>query len=140
MGSFRRAIEPLLAAIVLLIAAITLLDLPGPYPHWPTVGPVPVDPELVVPGLLALVVLPGTVRDGITVGSIGIGILVAVTLWAAATSLYTLYSATGGGVFFGGLVTLASGIALAVAVLLRSGVREWGRRGSPSRVGDRFGE
>lgn len=124
MRSPLRALQSLLAVLVLVIAAITLFELPQPYPTWPTLGPVLVDPELIIPGMLALVALLETFRVGIAVGSIVIGVLSAVTLWLAATRWYTLYAPTRGGVFWGGLFTLVSGSTLAVAVLVRRAVRK----------------
>ena len=129
-----------LAGVVLLIATITFANLPQPYPTWPTVGPVPVNPELVFPGLLGLVALLGAVREGIAVGSIAVGLLGAVTLWLAATSLYALYSATSGGVFWGGLFTLVSGVVLAVGVIVQRVLRRTLRREHALGVRDHSSE
>lgn len=85
MRSILRVSQLVLAAFVLLIAAITFSNVPQPYPSWPTVGVIPVDPELVVPGLLGVAAILGAVRDGITLGSIAIGTLGIVTLLVAAS-------------------------------------------------------
>jgi len=119
MKALLRVSQIVVAAGVLLIAIITFSPPPQPYPTWPTLGAVPVNPELVAPGILGCITLVGTIRDGISVGSIAVGILGAVTLWLAATSLYALYASTAGGVFFGGLFTLISGIILAVGVFVQ---------------------
>jgi hypothetical protein len=137
MGSTIRTLESTLAALVVLVAVLEVTGLPRPYPAWPTVGPVPADPELVVPGLLGLVAVVGAIRDGIDVGSVVVGGLGALTLWLAATSLYALFAGTAGGVFWGGFFTLVVGVPLAVAVLVRTalGRLEWRR---PRRIRDRF--
>ncbi|PSQ43901.1 hypothetical protein BRD07_01075 [Halobacteriales archaeon QS_9_68_42] len=134
MGSPLHASRLVLAGGVLLVAAITFSGLPQPYPTWPTVGSIPVNPELVVPGLLGLVAVLGALRDGIAVGSIAIGTLGVVTLWVAATSLYELYAGTGG-VFWGGFFTLISGVALAVGVVVRDLLRRSGHPGAVRRLG-----
>jgi len=129
-----------LAVFVLLVAAITFSNLPQPYPAWPTVGPIPVNPELVVPGLLGFVAILGALRDGVTVGSIGIGILSTVTLGLAATSLYTLYASTGGGVFWGGFFTLISGVILAIGVIVQQVLRQSHPGETILRIHKRIGE
>ena len=129
MESPLRVLQSPLAVLVLLIAAITFLELPQPYPTWPTIGSIPVDPELIVPGALALVALSGAIRAGLTLGSIVIGLLSAVTLWIASMSWYALYTPSSGGVFWGGFFTLVSGSALAIAILVRRVVRQ---RASPT--------
>jgi hypothetical protein len=113
-----------LATFVILFATITFSNLPQPYPTWPTVGAVPVNPELVLPGLLGFVAILGALREGMAVGSLVIGVLGAVTLWLAATSLYTLYASTGGGVFWGGFFTLLSGTFLAIGVIVQRVFRQ----------------
>jgi hypothetical protein len=140
MRSFLRVSQVVLAALVLLIATITFSSLPQPYPTWPTVGAVPVNPELVIPGLLGLVAILRALHDGIAVGSIVIGVLGAVTLWAAATSLHTLYSSTGGGVFWGGFFTLISGSILAIGVIGQSILRQTCHHIVAFRIQDRFGD
>jgi hypothetical protein len=116
-------IELSLATLVLLNAAIEFFGLSQPYPAWPTVGPVPVDPELIIPGLLGIVAILVAIREGIAIGSIVVGVLGMLTLWIAATSLYSLYADTAGGLFWGGFVTLISGTFLAIAVIVQSLVR-----------------
>lgn len=128
MQSPLRVSQVVLAVLVLLIATITFFDLPQPYPTWPTVGAVPINPELVVPGLLGLVSILGAVRDGVAVVSIVIGALGAVTLWRAALSLHTLYASTGGGVFWGVFLTLNSGVILAIGVIAQSVLRQTNQR------------
>jgi hypothetical protein len=139
MGSPLRASRLVLAGGVLLVAAITFSGLPQPYPTWPTVGSIPVNPELVVPGLLGLAAVLGALRDGIAVGSIAIGTLGVVTLWVAATSLYELYAGTGGGVFWGGFVTLLVGVVLAVGVVLQELLGRSGHRGAVRRLREWLG-
>lgn len=124
MRSPPRVSQVVLAALVLLIATITFSDLPQPYPAWPTVGPVPINAELVVPGLLGLVAILEALHEGVAVGSIIIGLLGVVTLWIAAMSLYTLYASTGGGVFWGGFFTLISGVVLAIGIIVQSVLRQ----------------
>lgn len=118
--SLLRAVELVLAAQVLLIVAVLAAQLSPPYPAWPTVWGVPVDPELVVPGVLGVVALLSASVDGLGVGSLVVGALGFLTLGMASLSLYSLYTTDGGGVFWGGFVTLAVGLALAVAVVVRA--------------------
>lgn len=138
MRSLLRPTQVIIAVCVLLIAIVTFSSLPQPYPTWPTVGSIPISPELVVPGLLGLVTVGRTVRDGVTVGSVLLGILAIITLWLAATSLSALYTSTGGGVFFGGLFTLLSGITLAVGVLVQCILRRNLSREVSLRVQERL--
>lgn len=140
MRPLLRAIKSLLAVLVLLIVSVEFTGLPQPYPTWPTVGPVPIDPELIVPGLLGLVAILGTIRDGITIGSLVIGFLGGLTLWMSAMSLYSLYAGTAGGVFWGGFFTLISGTILAVAVIVQRLVHQSVYRGIPRRIRKRFRE
>lgn len=140
MRSLLRVSQVFLAALVLLIATITFSSLPQPYPHWPTVGPVPVNPELVIPGLLGLVAILGALHDRLTVGSLVIEVLGALTLLVAATSLHTLYSSTGGGIFWGGFFTLISGVILAIGVIVRRILRLNIHREIILQIQDRFGE
>ncbi len=128
-----------LAAAVLSLVAVEFSGLPLPYPSSPTVGPVPVDPELLAPALFALVVVVGAFRDGPGVGSIVTGILGVLTLWVATTSLYQAYGTTTG-VAWGAFFTLVSGAVLAVAVLVRQTVRRAGRPAVVDRVRTRVGE
>lgn len=134
-----RAIETLLAAAVLAVAVVVFTDLPEPWPAWPTVGPVPVDPELVVPGLLGLAAVAGALADGLGVGPVVSGALGALTAVLALLSGHTLVVAEGG-VFFGGLFTLAAGVALAVVVLVRAAARRVDRRDPLRHAGGRPGE
>ncbi|WP_205738863.1 hypothetical protein [Halonotius pteroides] len=119
MNGLLRVSQVVAAVGVVLIAIITFSPLPQPYPTWPTLGAVPINPELVAPGILGCITLVVTIRDGISISSAVVGILSVVTLWLAATSLYALYASTAGGVFFGGLFTLVSGIILAVGVVIK---------------------
>lgn len=114
-----RGLELLLAALVFAVTVVTFTGVPEPYPTWPTVGGIPVNPELVVPGALGLVAV---VRAGTDpgVGSALVGAVGAVTLLLATTSGYTLYAGSGGGVFWGGFFTLLAGVALALAVVVRA--------------------
>ncbi len=128
------AIENALAMLVFLIVAILMTDGLLSYPSWPTVGGVPVNPELVVPGLLGLVALLSAGGDGWRIGSIVTGVLGSLTFFVAALSLHTLYTGTAGGVFFGGLLTLACGTSLALVVLARSVIRTFARRGGRAEV------
>lgn len=125
-----RAVEVALAVAVLLVVAVIATGSPAWYPSWPTLAGFPVDPELVLPGLLGLVALLGAVLDGFGVVPVVVAVLGSTTALFAAASIQTLLTATGGGVFAGGLFTLAVGTPLAVAVLLR----ELARRGAFDRV------
>lgn len=135
----RHVIEFLLAAIVLLIALITFTNLPQPYPTWPTIGAIPIDPELIIPALLGLAVLLRTIADGLSIGSVVIGVLSIITLLIATMSMYALYTAETGGVFWGGFFTLISGVILAIAAIIQSAVRWSVHRGVPNHVRNRFG-
>lgn len=119
-GSRLVLVELGLAALVGLVAIATLTDVVGAYPTWPTLGGVPVDPELVVPATLALVALVRSFQEGLTVGAVSVGGVALVTGWLAAVSWYSLFAGTAGGVFWGGLVTIVAGVALAVAVAVRA--------------------
>ena len=130
----------LLAAVVLSLVAVEFSTLPRPYPTAPTVGPFPVNPELVVPALLAAVVIVGALRDGLGVGSVVTGLLGAVTLWIATTSLYEAYAYTNGGVAWGAFFTIISGLVLAVAVLTRQAVRRVERPNVVGRLRTQLGE
>jgi len=116
-------------AIVLAIALLALVTAPialgGPqlYPAWPTVGPVPVSPELVVPGLLGAVVIGTAFAEGRTVSSVATGGLGALTLALSMVGLYVLFAGAGGPFFFG-LFSLAAGVLLAVVVLVRGAIRQ----------------
>ncbi|WP_254764397.1 hypothetical protein [Natrinema marinum] len=138
MGAALRAFAVVLAVLVLLLVGTMAAQLPQPYPTWPTIGPVPVTPELVVPGVLGLLALFGVVRNGITLGSILVGLVGALTLWLAGVSLYSLYAGTAGSLFGGGLLTLMSGTVLAVAVLLETAIHRFVERGVTRRLSDRL--
>lgn len=123
-----RTAELALAVLVALVAALLMTNSPL-YPSWPTLGGFPVDPELVVPGLLGVVALARAMRAGLAVGPVVVGILAAVTVTLATLSLHVLYTGPSGGVFAGGLFTLVVGVALAFAVVVRNVVHEVTRRG-----------
>ncbi|WP_247730513.1 hypothetical protein [Halovivax limisalsi] len=111
------AIEIALSIAVLLVALVMSTDAPVGFPTRPAVGDVPLDPELLVPGLLGLASLGYSIRRGLGIVSVLIGLLGAVTVALAAVSLHTLYSGSAAGVFGGGLLTLSVGIPLALFVL-----------------------
>ncbi|ELZ11044.1 hypothetical protein C479_09543 [Halovivax asiaticus JCM 14624] len=140
-----RTVETALAVGVLLVVWVISTEVPVEYPSWPEVAGVPANPELLVPGALAVVVLVSALRTSASIVSggiaaiksaralwtAGIGLLAALTLFLSVVSLYTLYADTGGCVFFGGLLTLSAGIPLALLVLGRQlfdGVAGWYRR------------
>lgn len=115
-----------LAVIVLLITSITVTALPRPYPTWPTLGAVPINPELSFPALLGLVVVLRTIGNGLSLDSLFTGVLGAVTFWLATNSLYTLYIGDGGGVLWDGFFTLISGVILAVVVIGQEVIQHFG--------------
>ena len=129
-----------LAATALLVVLVEFSTLPLPYPANPTVGSVPVNPELIVPALLGLVAVVGAIRDGIGVGSIATGLLGVVTLWFATTSLYETAAGQGGGIAWGAFFTLICGSVLAVTVLIRQAVRRTGEPGVFDRLQTQLGE
>lgn len=133
-----RTVELGLAGLVVLVVAMELTAFPRPYPTWPAVAGVPVDPELVVPGLLGVVAVLGALRDGFSVGSVAVGVLGALTALMAATSLHQLYGDTCGCLFAGGFFTLVLGSVLAGAVVARSVLRRLGVRGVTPRLRDRL--
>ena len=137
--TLRRA-RGILAAMVLLVLLVEFSSLPLPYPANPTVGSVPVDPELVVPALLGLVAVVGALRDGIGVGSIATGLLGVVTLWFATTSVYETATSQGGGIAWGAFFALICGGVLAVTVLVRQAVRRTGEPGVLDRLRTQLGE
>lgn len=118
-----RTAELALAILVALVVALLVTNFPL-YPSWPTVGGFPVNPELIVPGLLGVVALVRAIGDGLSIGSVTVGVLCVVTVTLAALSLQTLYSDASAGAFAGGLFTLVAGVALALAVVARNVVRE----------------
>ncbi|MDF9744411.1 hypothetical protein [Natrinema salsiterrestre] len=134
-----RTIEAGLALLVLFIATITFADLPQPYPAWPTVAGLPVNPELIFPGLLAIAALIGAVRDGIRVSSIVIVALSVPTVWMAAMGVQTLlYPEPSGGLFVTGFFSLIFGAALAIAVIVRGAARRMGLSGISHWVRNRL--
>ena len=130
----------ILAATALLVILVEFSTLPLPYPADPTVGSVPVNPELVVPALLGLVAVVGALRDGIGVGSIATGLLGVVTLWFATTSLYETAAGQGGGIAWGAFFTRICGGVLAITVLIRQAVRRTGEPGVFDRLQTQLGE
>ncbi|WP_265111374.1 hypothetical protein [Halosolutus halophilus] len=112
------AVETAFALAVLLVAAVMVTNVPVEYPTGPTLGGVPVGPELVVPGALGIIVLVDAVTDGLDIWSIVVGAMSAVTVLLASVSLHTLYTSNLG-MFAGGLFTLAAGVPLALLVLGR---------------------
>jgi len=113
-----------LAGAVLLVAAMTFGYLPQPYPAWPTIGPLPVSPELVVPALLGAVAVVEAFERRFGIASVALAVLGGVTFLLGAGSLYALYTVESGGVFFGGLFTIVAGVVLAGSVLLDAVTRE----------------
>lgn len=110
----------LLAGAVLLVAAMTFNYLPQPYSTWPTIGPLPVNPELIVPALLGVVVVVEAFVEQFSIASVSLAIFGGLTFLLGAASLYTLYAVESGGVFFGGLFTIVAGILLAIGVFLHT--------------------
>lgn len=115
----------LLAALVFGIAVLIMLNIPEPYPTWPTIGPFPVDPELLLPALLAVLVLVDVGTSGISVGGVVTGTLAVLTLWMASQSLYALYADQASGVFWGGFFSIVLGTVLALSMIARDVVRLW---------------
>ena len=134
-----RVVEVAFAVAVLAIAALLFAQQPRPWSSWPTAGGVAVDPELWLPGLLAVAAMLGAVADGLGVGSAVAALLAVPTLLLAGLSVYALTTGTAGGVFWGGFLTLAAATPLALAVLGRVAVRSYRRRdaarGSPAADG-----
>lgn len=124
--TFLRTSEIVLAVMVLFNGVFTATSVPHPYPTWPTRGTIPINPELVVPCLLGIAVLVRVGAAGFSPGAVISGILGASTVYLAITSLHALYVSQTGGVFWGGLYTLVSGVCLAVVVVGRTAAR-WGR-------------
>ncbi|AGB14733.1 hypothetical protein Halru_0081 [Halovivax ruber XH-70] len=132
-GGVVRTVETALAVGVLLVVWVMSTGVPVEYPSWPEVAGFPANPELLVPGALAIVVLVSAIRTSASIVSggitaiksvhalwtAGIGLLAAVTLFLSVVSLHALYADIGGCVFFGGLLTLSAGIPLALLVLGR---------------------
>ena len=131
-----QTVEDTLAIGVFVVVAVLATDFPVQYPVWPTLAWVPIDPELVVPGLLGLVALCGAVADGLGVWSAVVGVLGFGTLTLAAVSLHALYAGTAGGVFGGGILTLGVGIPLALVVCLRAVVRTVAPDGARTKLAE----
>lgn len=125
--SLFQAAELVLASLVVLVVVLLLTNSPW-YPTWPTVGEFPVDPELVVPGVLGVVALGRAIVDGLSVSSVVVGVLSVLTVTLATLSLHTLYTDASAGAFAGGLFTLTAGASLAFVVITRNAVREITRR------------
>lgn len=115
-----QATKLLLAGAVLLVAAMTFNYLPQPYSTWPTIGTIPVSPELVVPALLGVVVVVEAFVEQFTIVSVAFAIFGGVTFLLGTASLYMLYAHVGGGVFFIGFFTIIAGILLAVGVFFQT--------------------
>lgn len=134
-----RTAEIGLAFLVLLVMALTFTALPQPYPVWPTIVGIPVNPELLVPGLLSIVALLCAVRDGMRAGSIVAGILSVLTLYMAIMGFHALlFPEPSGGLFVEGFFSLIFGTALAIVVLARSVARQIGFKGISYWVRNRF--
>lgn len=73
---------------------------------------------VVIPIVFATGVLVGVVYDGYTLVNATVGGVAGVTLLIGLWSLYGFYTADGG-VFFGGLITIAVSFGLFVCVLVR---------------------
>ena len=115
-----QATKLLFAGAVLLVAAMTFNYLPQPYSTWPTVGAIPVSPELVVPALLGIVVVVEAFVKQFSIASLCLAIFGGLTALLGVLSLYSLYAAESGGVFFGGFFTIVAGILLAAGVFLHT--------------------
>ena len=120
------AVQMLLAAVTVGIAVLAFSDLPNPLPTWPTLGPVPINPELLVSGALAVVTLVVAVRDGPSIGTVATGALAILTGFLAAISWHTLFVGSASGVFWGGFFTLLAGVALSGAIVARHVARQLG--------------
>jgi len=118
-----QATKLLLAGAVFLVASMFFNYLPQPYSTWPAVGSIPINPELVIPALLGVVVVVDAFVEQLTIASVAFAIFGVVTFLLGAASLYSLYAPTGGGVFFIGFFTIIAGIILAFGVFLHTVVR-----------------
>lgn len=115
-----QATKLLLAGAVLLVAAMTFNYFPQPYSTWPTIGSVPVNPELVVPALLGVVVVVEAFVEQFSIASVCLAIFGGLTFLLGAASLYTLYAVESGGVFFIGFFTITARILLATGVFVHT--------------------
>ncbi len=118
-----QASKLLLAGAVLFVAAMTFNYLPQPYSTWPTIGSIPVNPELVVPALLGVVVVVEAFVEQFSIVLVSLAIFGGLTFLLGTASLYTLYAVESGGVFFIGFFTIIAGILLAVGVFLHTIIR-----------------
>ncbi|WP_222919831.1 hypothetical protein [Natrinema sp. SYSU A 869] len=119
--SVLQAVETALAVAVLLVVTVMVTNVPFEYPSGPTLGGVPIDPELVVPGAFGVIVLVNGAMDGLDIWSSIVGAIGAITVLLASGSLYTLYTSNPG-MFAGGLFTLATGVPLSLLILGRRAV------------------
>jgi hypothetical protein len=115
-----QATKLLLAGAVLLVTAMAFNYLPQPYSTWPTIGSIPVSPELVVPALLGVVVVVEAFVEQFSIASVFLALFGGLTFLLGAASLYVLYAVESGGVFFIGFFTMIAGILLAVGVCLHT--------------------
>ena len=127
----RRSVRALEVVLSLLVVVTTVLWL-GQHAPWRAIVDGhdlwPLFLQLGVPALLGVVVIVGAVLDGLEVGSTLVAVLGLTTLWVAASSVYTLlFPPEGGGVFFGGVLTLYAGLALAIVVVARAVVHRFVR-------------
>lgn len=127
--------ELVLALLVVLVVGALATNASW-YPSWPTVGGIPINLELVVPGLFGVVALVRTLRDGFSIGSVVVGAFSLITILLAAMSLQTLYSEASAGAFAGGMFTLVAGVALVFVVVVRNVASEFKRRDLLARVGN----
>lgn len=119
--SLLRITELTLALLVVIIATLWATSSAW-YPNWPTFGGFPVNPELVVPWLLGIVVFGRAIRHGLSISSAVVSVLCIATILLATLSLQTLYSAPSAGGFAGGMYTLVTGVPLAFIVITQNAV------------------
>lgn len=115
-----QATKLLLAGAVLLVAAMTFNYLPRPYSTWPSIGSIPVIPELVFPALLGVVVVVEAFVEQFSVASVSLAIFGGVTFLLGATSYTLSYAPVRGGVLFIGFFNIIPGIILAFGVFLHT--------------------
>lgn len=101
-----------------LVFAVALLLPVGVVPVWIVIWGVLIDLALVASSLLAVAVIGDAILEGISVGSIGSGVLALFTLLVVGMSMSTLYGAQSGGVFFGGFFSLLFAVILAVVTVV----------------------
>lgn len=114
-------VESILALAVFLVLIVLTTNVPVEYPAFPTLGGVPINPELVVPGVFGVVVLVNTVREGFGIWSVVASMVSIVTVLLASLSFYVL-STTNPGMFMGSFYTIIAGTLLALLVLGRRAV------------------